>query len=304
MNIFQRNVNKVVIMAVIAASFSSIFVRLTDAPPIAIGFYRLTFALPIFAVITLVWHREELKSLTIKKIGGCAIAGGFLAGHFFSWFTGVGHTSVASATVLAMTHPLIILAISVLVFKERANKKAILGMLLAFVGGVIVSGGDYSVSLSALFGDIMCIFAALFMALYLIAGNKFRVGINAAVYVFLVFFFCWVVFGVGMVVTETSFTAYTFKDIFWIFVMSMVCQIGAHAVFNWCLGYTTALFVATCENLETFIATAMAAVLFFEIPTAWQIIGGLIIVAGVMYYTRHEQDNAKLDESCSTQESC
>ncbi|MBN7773061.1 DMT family transporter [Clostridium aminobutyricum] len=297
MNIFQRNVNKVVVMAVIAASFSSIFVRLTEAPPIAIGFYRLTFAWPIFAIITFGWHRAELTGLSRKKVAGCALAGIFLAGHFFSWFTGVGHTSVASATVLAMMHPLIILILSVLLWRERTNKKAIFGVVIAFVGGVIVSGGDYSISLSALFGDLMSFLAAFFMALYLITGNKFRTGISAAVYVFLVFSFCWVAFGAGMLITSTPFTGYSFQDIFWIFMMSMVCQIGAHAVFNWCLGYTTALYVATCENLETFIATAMAALLFVEIPTVSQAIGGLIIVAGVMYYTRHEQINANVDES-------
>lgn len=291
MNIFEKNVKKIVILAVVAASFSSIFVKLTAAPPMAIGFYRLTFALPIFAIMTFSKHRAEVTALTRKQLGGCAIAGLFLAGHFFSWFTGVGHTSIASATVLAMTHPFMILLISVFIFKEKTNKKAVAGVMVAFIGSMIISGSDYGISTDVLFGDIMCVFAALFMGLYFIAGNKFRKGINAAVYVFFVFFFCWLAFGIGMLVTGTAFVGYTPEDMFWIFVMSMVCQIGAHAVFNWCLGYTTALYVATCENLEAFIATGLAVVLFAEIPSIWQIIGGLTIVAGVMYYTRHEGDS-------------
>ncbi|QIB70584.1 DMT family transporter [Aminipila butyrica] len=291
MNIFERNVKKVVILAVIAAAFSSIFVRLTSAPPMAIGFYRLTFALPIFAGITLVRHRQEVMTLTKKQLGGCAIAGIFLAGHFFSWFTGVGHTSVASATVLAMTDPFMILLISVFIFKEKTNKKAVAGVVVAFIGSVIISGSDYSISSEVLFGDVMSLFAALFIGLYLMAGNKFRKGIPAAVYVFFVFFFCWLTFALGMLVTKTPFTGYSTEDMFWIFVMAMVCQIGAHAVFNWCLGYTSALYIATCENLETFIATGLAVVLFAEIPSLWQVIGGLTIVAGVTYYTRHEGDH-------------
>lgn len=290
MNIFERNVNKIVIFAVVAASFSSIFVKLTAAPPMAIGFYRLAFALPVFAIMTALNHRQELMALTKKQIGGCAVAGILLAGHFFSWFTGVGYTSVASATVLAMTHPFMILLISVIIFKEKTNKKAVAGVIVAFIGSIIISGSDYSVSVEVLFGDIMCVLSALFMGLYLLSGNKFRKGINAAVYVFLVFFFCWITFGIGMVATGTAFTGYTSSDMFWIFVMSMMCQIGAHAVFNWCLGYTSALYVATCENLETFIATGLAVVIFSEIPSFWQIVGGLTIVAGVMYYTRHEGD--------------
>ncbi|QAT43875.1 DMT family transporter [Aminipila luticellarii] len=291
MNIFERNVKKVVILAVVAAAFSPIFVRLTSAPAMAIGFYRLAFALPVFAVMTLVRHREEALSMTKKQLGGCAVAGIFLAGHFFSWFTGIEHTSVASGSVLAMTDPFMILLISVFIFKEKTNKKAVAGVIVAFIGSVIISGSDYSISADTLFGDIMCLFAALFIGLYFIAGNKFRKGINAAVYVFFVFLFCWITFTIGMLVTGTPFTGYSANDMFWIFVMAMVCQIGAHAVFNWCLGYTSALYVATCENLETFISTGVAMVLFAEIPSIWQIVGGLTIVAGVMYYTRHEGDS-------------
>ncbi|QHI72463.1 DMT family transporter [Aminipila terrae] len=291
MNIFERNVKKVVILAVVAAAFSSIFVKLTSAPAMAIGFYRLAFALPVFAIMTLVKHKDEVLAMTRKQLGGCAVAGMCLAGHFFSWFTGVEHTSVASATVLAMTDPFMILLISVFIFKEKTNKKAVAGVIVAFIGSIIISGSDYSISKDVLFGDIMCLFAALFIGLYFIAGNKFRKGINASVYVFFVFLFCWITFTIGMIVTGTPFTGYSTNDMFWIFVMAMVCQIGAHAVFNWCLGYTSALYIATCENLETFIATGLAVVLFAEIPSLWQIIGGLTIVAGVTYYTRHEGDS-------------
>lgn len=288
MNIFERNVKKVVILAVVAAAFSSIFIKLTSAPAMAIGFYRLTFVLPIFGIMALSKHKSEMMSLSKQQLGGCAIAGFLLAGHFFSWFTGVANTSIASASVLGITHPFMILLISVFIFKEKPNKKAVAGVIVAFIGSVIISGNDYGISMDVLFGDVMCLFAALFMGLYFIAGNKYRKGINAAVYVFFVFLFCWIAFTIGMIVTSTPFTGYTFNDMFWIFVMAIVCQIGAHAVFNWCLGYTTALYIATCENLEAFIATGIAVILFSEIPSFWQIVGGITIVAGVTYYTRHE----------------
>ena len=296
MNFLVKNVNKVVIFAVIAASFSPIFVKLTSAPPMAIGFYRLAFALPFFAVLTLgnKTNRTEMMALTKAQMLGCAITGVFLTGHFFSWFTALQHTTVASASVLAMTHPIMILFITAVIFKQPTNKKAVIGVLIAFVGSAIVSGNDYAISMDALLGDVMAVFAALFMGLYFLAGNKFRTGINASVYVFLVFFFCWVTFGVGMVATGTPFLGYTATDFFWIFVLSMVCQIGAHAVFNWCLGYTSALYVSTCENLETFISTGLALVLFSEVPTFWQIVGCITIVAGVIYYSRHEGDGNEL----------
>ena len=48
MNIFQRNAKKIVVLGAMAASFSGIFVRLINASAIAIGFFRLSFAIPFF----------------------------------------------------------------------------------------------------------------------------------------------------------------------------------------------------------------------------------------------------------------
>ncbi len=293
MNIFQRNAKKVVVAAVLAASFSAIFVRLTNAPAMAIGFYRLTFAMPFFLVMVLGWHRNDLKRISIRDLGGAALAGLFLAGHFFSWFTALGHTTVASATVLCLTHPIVILVITALILKEKTNRKAVIGVLIAFSGAAIISGGDYSFSAEAIFGDFMAFMGAVFMALYFLTGTKFRKNVNAAVYVFLVFGSCWIAFAVGMMVTGTPFTGYSSMDFFWIVVMTLVCQIGAHALFNWCLGYVTPLYVATWENGEAIIASTLAAFIFAEIPTLWQLIGGGITICGLLYYNYHDIDNHK-----------
>ncbi len=293
MTIFERNAKKVVVAAVISASFSAIFIRLIDAPAVAIGFYRLTFAVPFFAIAVFGWHRKELVSISLKDFGGAILAGLFLAGHFFTWFTALVHTSVASATVICLTHPIVILIITALILKEKTNFKAVLGVLVAFTGAAIISGGDYSLSREAIFGDFMAFLGAVFMALYFLAGRKFRKNVNTTVYVFLVFGSCWTAFAIGMIGTGTSFTAYSAMDFIWILAMTLVCQIGAHALFNWCLGYVSPLYVATWENAEALIASTLAVIIFSEIPTAWQLIGGAIAICGLLYYNYHDRDNQK-----------
>lgn len=288
MTIFERNAKKIVVMAAIAASFSAIFVRLVEVPPMAIGFYRLTFALPFFIVWTLVRYRTELFSISRKQLLGCMLAGLFLASHFFSWFTAIGHTTVASAVVLGSTHPIVILAVTSLLFKERSNGKAILGIIIALVGAAVITGGDYSFAGEALFGDIMAFLGAVFMALYFLAGRKLRVGINAAVYVLLVFSTCWLIFFLGMLLTETSFTGYTKTDFFYLFVMAMICQIGAHAVFNWCLGHVSPLYISTIETGEAIFASLLAFLIFSEMPSSWQFVGGAVTIGGLLYYNYHE----------------
>lgn len=287
-----KHVNQIVLIAVVAASFSPIFTKFTVAPPMAIGFYRLSVAMPIFAILTIGKYGGELRKITKGQLAGAALAGFLLAGHFFTWFTAIRHTNVASASTLAITHPIMVLLIVAIFSHKVPNWKAVAGVLVAFLGSVLISGTDYAISSEALFGDLMALGAAFFQGVYFLTGNKYRKNINASIYVFLVFFFCWLAFLIGMLATGTKFTGYPTSDYFWMAVMGVVNQIGAHALFNWCLGYVSALYVATLENLEGFISTIAAFIIFAEIPTIWQVIGGVIIVAGVIYYSKHEEESS------------
>ena len=278
------------VFATIAASFSGIFVRLINAGTVAIGFYRMTFAVPFFAVTVLLKHREELKKLTLKQTAGCMLGGLFLAGHYFSLFTAVNNTTIASAVMLCNISPIIILIITVLIFREKTTAKAVAGVFIALAGAAIITGGDYSFSGKAIFGDMMAFLGALFYALYFLVGRRMRKEINAPIYVFIVFATCWAVFLIGMFVTGTPFTGYSATDFMWLFVFAMVCSIGAHAVFNWCLAHVSPLYISTIETAEAIFAAISAALIFGEIPTLWQWIGGGVTICGLLYYNYHESD--------------
>ena len=111
------------ILAVVFGATSGILGTLTQAPSMAIGFWRLTMALPFFAVPILIKKedRELLKSIEKKDIIWCFIAGAFLFGHFYSWFNAVKSTNVASAAVLASLHPLVVLLVTVFVYKRKIS---------------------------------------------------------------------------------------------------------------------------------------------------------------------------------------
>jgi Permeases of the drug/metabolite transporter (DMT) superfamily len=288
MNIFERNAKRIVVLGTIAASFSGIFVRLIHAGAIAIGFYRLTFAVPFFAAAVLFSHRKELKAITGKQAAGCMLGGLFLAGHYFSLFTAVNNTTIASAVMLCNISPIIILIITALIFREKTTAKAVVGVVIALVGAAIITGGDYSFAGKAVFGDLMAFSGALFYALYFLVGRRMRKEINTPVYVFIVFTTCWAVFLAGMLVTHTPFTGYTGRDFLFLFAFAMVCSIGAHAVFNWCLAHVSPLYISTIETVETIFAAVLAALIFGEIPTLWQCIGGGITICGLLYYNFHD----------------
>lgn len=286
---FGKHAKLVVMFACLAASTSAIFVRLAgDMPSVAVGFYRLTFSMPFFILPVLIWHRQELTKLTKRQFAGTTLAGLFLFLHFMTWFMAIVRTTVASAVVLCCLHPLVILFVTAVFFREKTSWKVVAGVMVALAGGAIVTGGDYSFAKEALAGDFLAFLGAVFMGLYFIAGRKLRAGISAPVYVFLVFGSTWVFFFLGMIVSGTPFTGYPAGSFVAVLGLAIVCQIGGHALFNWSLGYVSPLFIATAETSEVVFASTLALLLFSEIPTPWQIIGGGITICGIILYNYFE----------------
>ena len=283
------------IFAVIFGATSGILGTLTQAPSMAIGFWRLTMALPFFAVPILIndESRARLGQINKKNYIWCFISGFFLFGHFFSWFNAVKFTNVASASVLASLHPLAVLLITIFIYKKRVSWKSIAAIFVAVLGGAIITGADLATLAGGhLKGNLFAISAALFMGLYFAVGDKVRKDVEGDLYVLLVFTSCWICFSVGMVATGTPALAYDPIDFVYIAAMAVICQIGAHAVFNMCIGHVSSLYVSTWEAGDPVFSTLLGIIFLRQIPTVYEILGCIIVVGALLYYNRQESMRA------------
>lgn len=280
-----RYVKVIVVLAVVAGSSSGIFGNLINAPSMAIGFWRLTMGLPFFAVPVLLKQRGALKKISAKDYLWTFAAGAFLFCHFFTWFNAVKMTNIASAVVLAALHPLVVLIITVFVLKRKVGARPIMGIVLALLGGAVIAGLDYQQLTSGNFtGDLLAFMAGVCMGVYFAIGNEVRRNVPGSVYVFLVFFSCWICFCVGMIATGTPAFGYETSDYIYLVGLTLVCQIGAHAVFNLCFGYVDSLYVSAWESAESVFAIVMSVVFLGQHPTSWQLVGCAVVVVGLLYY--------------------
>jgi drug/metabolite transporter (DMT)-like permease len=258
----------------------------------AIGFYRLAFALPFFLIPSLIFHRREFLEISRRDFMWSIISGGFLFIHFYAWFKSITLTTIASAVVLMELHPVIVLFITLVFFRKKVPASSIMGIGVALLGGMIVAGGDYSLEGTHFVGDIYALASAVGMGAYFAIGNVVRVRMSSAPYVTLVFGSCWLFFAVGMLLLEVPFVGYAPSDYGYILLMTLVCQVGGHALFNWCLGYVTALDVSTWELGEIAVATMLAFLLLHEVPTPTQWVGALVVILGLLYYNRTQRKEA------------
>jgi uncharacterized membrane protein len=117
--------------------------------------------------------------------------------------------------------------------------------------------------------------------------------LHIAAYITVVFSCCWACFGLGMILSGTNFTGYEPESYLWVLMLAIVCQIGAHGLFNWSLRYISQLYVSTSETTEVIYSTIIAYLLFDEVPVLMQYIGSSMIIAGILIYNYFEAASSK-----------
>ena len=245
------------LIAILATSTASLFIRFAQdegAPSLVIAAVRLTIATFILAPIALLRYRAELKSLTHRDLTLGIISGIFLAIHFATWISSLEYTSVASSVVFVSTGPLWVAILSPLLLNERLTRVAIIGLVLALVGGTVIGLADACVwnnglqcpELSqimqgrAMYGNFLALCGALAVSGYLIIGRKVRAKLSLIPYIFLVYGVSAIVLNIFMLASKQSPFGYSASAYGWIVLLAVIPQLIGHSMFNWLLNEVTA----------------------------------------------------------------
>ena len=285
-----------VIVAVFCGSASGPIATIISCPALMIGFGRLTIALPFFAVPVLMnpEKRKMLKELDKEKFFITLLTGVFLFLHFFCWFTAVKYTNVSAAAVLASFHPLVVLILTIFVYKKKVPGKAIIAILIALAAGAYLMRSDISAfNEGRMIGNVLALLAGIFMGIYFAVGGRVRSKMDGQVYVMLIFFWCWVCFTIACIVTGTKVIGYSATDYLGIVALAFVCQIGSHALFNLCIGHVEPLYVSAWESMDPVTSTILAVIIASQFPSIKEVICCIIVVLALMAYSRFEAQGEK-----------
>lgn len=283
---------------ILAVSTAAIFIRYAqqDAPSLVIAAIRLSLASIILAPIAWFRHRDELRALTRSALGLGLLSGFFLALHFATWISSLEFTSVASSVVLVSTTPLWVAILSPLFLRESPSRATMLGLLLALLGGTVVglseacqwdNGLMTCPPLSeftrgeAFLGNFLALCGAWMGAGYLLIGRRLREKMSLIPYIFVVYGMAAVVLVIIMLGFGQSPLGYPPLVYLWLLLLALVPQLLGHSTFNWALRYLPASFVAVTLLGEPIGSTILAFIILSESPSALEIGGGLLILAGI-----------------------
>lgn len=162
-----------------------IFVRMVDAHPIVIVFWRIVFAGGTIAVIAS--RRKRLRALidlSLRLRVALALMGALLALNWILFMGAIQLVDVAVAVLLAYCGPVFVAALTPLVTHEPFNRQVLIPLALALGGtAVIVSPAEVSLSGGpATIGATMAFASAITYALLILNAKSLLRGIPAVVY--------------------------------------------------------------------------------------------------------------------------
>lgn len=292
--------------AILAVSTASIFIRIAqeEAPSLVIAAMRMVIACMILAPSTLIRKFREIRTISKKNWLLILHSGLFLALHFACWITSLEKTSVASSVVLVATVPLWVALLSPFLLREKLTRFIIIGLIVALIGGTVVGisqicsikQGKFICDSSGLFfsrttvvGNLLALAGAIFAAGYLIIGRSARKTVSLESYIFLVYGIAAIFLIILTTLNGQSFTGYSPRTYLFMLLIALIPQLIGHSTYNWALKYLSAVFVSIALLGEPIGSTILAFLFLKETPTIFEIVGGILILAGIIITSRSER---------------
>ena len=275
----EKLITLVLVGGVAAISTSAVLIRLAEAPPFVIAFYRMLFAALFFLPLAL----REGRGLRLEKqqLRLALGAGVMLAMHFALWMTSLEHTSVASSVVLVTTQPLWVFLLSVLFLAEKPTPRMWLGLVVALAGSVLVTFTEGAGGESRLYGNLLALGGAVAMACYFLLGRRLRPQLPLALYSLLVYGGAALV--LGFLILLRGLPLRGFNSFTWLMfvALALVPTVLGHNSLNWALKYLPATMVSVTILGEPLGARIMAVFILKEVPAPLEALGSVITLFGI-----------------------
>jgi len=267
----------------VCTTSAPIFMRLSEIGPIATGAWRMTLALPLLALL-LHWERKreaQRPPLSRADFWLIVLGGLFFAGDLAFWNTSVMLTSVASASFLANSTPLLVVLGAWLLLKERPSGLFLAGLAIGVIGSAVMMSESFAMSPGNFAGDILAIVSAAFYAGYLLAVARARKNASTMMLMAISSIACVAALWAAALCLETQLAPTTANGWLVLIGNALLTHVAGQTLIALSLGYVSANFSALILLVGPVIPTLAAWLLFGEMLSAMQILGAAGIVAGL-----------------------
>ncbi len=266
--------------AVLLFGLSGLFGRYLSLPPVIITFGRVFFA-SLFAAALFKLRGTEIRLEKRSDTIAVTAAGIILAVHWTSFFAAIQVSTVAIGVLTFSTYPLFVTFAEPLMFKERLRfSDAVCAAAMLF--GVYIIVPEFSIKNSTAEGIAWGMLSALTYAALSLANRKFAAKYRGSTVAFyeqataaIILFPCFLTIKPQLTYSDTALLA----------LLGIVFTACAHAMFIEGMKNIRAQTAGMISGLESPYGIIAAALVFGEIPSMNEILGGILILGTALWST-------------------
>jgi drug/metabolite transporter (DMT)-like permease len=275
------------VLGALVIAFSGILVRLAEVSPSTAAFFRCAYALPV--LVLLAWLEERrFGRRPLRERVPLWGAGLMFAADLTFWHHSIEAVGAGLATVLGNIQVLFVGLLAWAVLGERPDNRALASTPVVFAGVILISGvvGKGAYGDDPLMGVIFGLLTAITYALFILilrqgnvdvrrpAGPLFDATLSAAIFSALG----------GIVVGDIQWTP-GLESQAWLVLLALTSQVLGWLLISVSLPRLPAVLTSIVLMLQPVSTVFLGALLLSEAPSAVQLTGVAIVIAGVAVAT-------------------
>ena len=259
----------------VVISFSGLVVRLLDAGPLVMNFYRALFLMGAIVVLLVLRYRAAAIVRVIGVGWPGLMAGAMLAGAGITFLQSMTHTTVANTLFVLGGIPFVTSGLAWIFLNEKPSRPTLVTMIIAFFGIVIMIGEGFTIG--SAYGNLMALMTTFFFSIYavIVRFNR-QVDMLPAILISTV-----------LIMAMTGLTQRGVlpisKDDLWL------CLLWGGVM----SGFTSASFIVASRHiiaaeltifmlLEFALGPVWVWLFVNEIPSTWTLTGGALVIVAVL----------------------
>jgi drug/metabolite transporter (DMT)-like permease len=287
------------LLGALVIAFSAILVRLAEVSPATAAFFRCAYAVPVLAVLAWLERRRHGPQAWRDRLLAFA-AGAIFAADLIFWNYSIEAVGAGLATVLGNVQVVLVALIAWLALGERPATRTLISIPIALTGVVLISGvigsGAYGDDplLGVIYGLLTAISYALFLLILRQAGSRerppagplFDATLSAAVFA-----------AIGGVAIGDFDWVPGLEAQAWLVLLALSSQVLGWMLISVSLPRLPAVLTSIVLMLQPMCTVLLGAVLLDESPSAVQLSGVAIVLAGVAFATLGGRSREPLPQS-------
>jgi drug/metabolite transporter (DMT)-like permease len=273
------------VLGAVLIGLAPIFVRLGGVGPTSAAFWRVFLALPALFLMQRLSQGRPLRNGTADPRGSTRVlwlAGLAFAGDLAIWHQSIRLTSIANSTLLTNLAPVFLTLVLHFYFHQRHAPRFWLGLVLALSGAVVLLAGSLRIGRETVLGDLCASVTAMFYAAYQLLVSRGRRNFSALDVMLRS--------SAGAAAVLLAITLATGEP-FWppdahswiiLLALALISHIGGQGLIAWALAHLPASFSSVTLLVQPIAATVFAWLILGEGFGPQQVLGGVIVMAGIL----------------------